>query len=388
MMSTHKLGSVPAGHGPGAFLPDQDVAARVLQHVRDGTTDAGHETWREPVENYRSRERCAREIEAVLRRWPVPFCPGAALPDAGSYLAREAAGTQLLVVRGKDGRVRAFRNACRHRGTELAKGSGCARSFVCPYHGWTYRLDGGLHHVPHEDGFPDLDKSEFGLVPVACEERLGLVFVTQDPGAAGAASALEGLPTLIAPEQRLLASNQNEIGVNWKVFLEGFLEGYHIRSTHPHSFYPYGFDNLNVVEQCGANSRVTFPFRRIQTLTDVAPDARRVDGLLTYVYHLFPNALVTVLSRHTSLVVLEPVAADRTRLVTYGLTNRGPDAGDAAAAKRDAEFVSGTGAREDLEIVMAIQRSIGSGANEFFTFGHFEAAITHFHKTLDAVLAS
>ena len=385
---THALAPTPAGPDRGGFLSDPEVAARVLQHVRDRTTDVGREVWREPVENYRSPERFAREVEAVLRRWPIPFCPSAALPEPGSYVAREAAGTPLLVVRGQDGRVRAFRNACRHRGNQLVEGAGCARSFVCRYHGWTYRLDGALAHVPHEHGFPGLEKSVFGLVPIACEERLGLVFATQEPGAAAATSALEGLPTLVAPEQRLLASNQTEVGVNWKISLEGFIEGYHIRSTHPKSFYPYGYDNLNVVERCGPNSRVTYPFRRIEALADVAPDARRVDGLLTYVYHLFPNALVTVLSHHTNLVVIEPVADDRTRLVTYSLTNRGADADDPAAARRDAEFVNETGGKEDREVVVAIQRSLASRANEFFTFGRFEAALAHFHETLDAVLAS
>src|SRR5262249_61413385 len=128
---THRTGgtSSPAPAPPGehersGFLSDEDVAARVLQHIRDRTTDLGGEVWREPVENYRSRERCAREIDTVLRRWPVPFCPGAALPDVGSYVAREAAGIPLVAVRGEDGRVRAFRNACRHPGTSLAAGAG------------------------------------------------------------------------------------------------------------------------------------------------------------------------------------------------------------------------------------------------------------------------
>jgi len=372
----------------GGFLSDQDVAARVLGHIRDGTTDLGTGVWREPVANYRSPERFEREVTRVLRRWPVPFCPSAALLEPGAYVARESAGVPLLLVRGRDGRVRAFRNACRHRGTQLVDGAGCARSFVCPYHGWTYRLEGELQHVPHEHGFPRLDKRAFGLVPVACDERLGLVFVTQDPAADGADAALEGLPQLVASEQRLLAANQSEVEVNWKVYLEGFIEGYHIRSTHRESFYPYGFDNLNVVETCGPNSRVTYPFQRIQKLADVAPQERRVDGLLTYVYHLFPNVLVTVLSHHTNLVVLEPVAVDRTRLVIYSLTNRGPGSGDAAAAQRDAEFVNQTGGAEDLAVVMAIQRSIGSGANEFFSFGRFEAAIAHFHRTLAEALGS
>jgi phenylpropionate dioxygenase-like ring-hydroxylating dioxygenase large terminal subunit len=368
-----------------SFLPDTAVAARVLAHVRAGTTDEAEGTWREPVASYRSPERLAREL-GVLRRRAVPFCPSAALPEAGSWVAREAAGTPLLAVRGADGAVRAFLNACRHRGAQLAAGAGCARSFVCPYHAWTYRLDGTLAHVPHAHGFPDLDPARSGLVPVRCEERLGLVLVTQEPGETDAAACVAGIPDLSANGSRLLAANEFEAPVSWKIWLESFLEGYHIRATHPKSFYPYGYDNLTVVESCGPNSRVTFPFRRIESLAEVAPEARRVEGLLTYVYHVFPNVLVTVLSHHTNVVVLEPLAVDRTRLVVYALANRAGGEADVAAAKRDAEFVNRTGAAEDLAVVTAIQRGLASGANEHFTFGRFEGAIAHFHRTLGEAL--
>jgi len=80
-------------------LSDQAVAARVLKHIELGTTDSGDEVWREPVENYRSDTRFKREISEVLRRFPTPFCPSAALPEAGSYIAREAAGTPIVAVR-------------------------------------------------------------------------------------------------------------------------------------------------------------------------------------------------------------------------------------------------------------------------------------------------
>jgi phenylpropionate dioxygenase-like ring-hydroxylating dioxygenase large terminal subunit len=363
-----------------AFMTDQAVAERVLRHIDDGTTDRGDAVWREPVENYRSRERLDAEL-AVLRRSPLAFCPSAALPEPGAYVARESAGTPLVVVRGRDGEVRAFRNACRHRGAQVASGSGCTRTFSCPYHGWVYELDGTLKHVPHEDGFPGLDRSTHGLVPVAAEERLGLVFVTQD-ASAGSAAVLDGLPEFIAPEQELLASNEAEVEVNWKVFLEGSIEGYHIKATHPESFYPYGFDNLNVIEHVGPHSRVTYPFRRIEKLRDVPPADRRIEGLVTYVYHLFPNALVTVLSRHTNLVILEPLDESRTRTVFYALTNPGGGGEARKLAERDSSFVSQSGVAEDLAVVKAIQDSIGSGANEHYTFGHFEPAIVHFHRTL------
>ena len=369
-------------------MDDQSVAQRVLDHMANGTTDLGDDVWREPVANYRSTDRLKAEMEQVLRRSPVPFCPSAALPEVGSYIAREAAGVPLVVVRGIDGKVRAFRNACRHRGMQVADGAGCARAFVCRYHGWTYNLEGRLRHIPHEGGFPGFDKEAHPLMPVTATERLGLVFVTQDEPAVGG-DPLEGLDRLINPDQRLFATAERDFDVNWKIFLESFIEGYHIKSTHPDSFLPYGFDNLNVIDLFGRNSRVTYPFQRIKKLAKVPPRERRVEGLLTYVYHLFPNVLVTVLSRHTNVIILEPLAVDRTRQFTYTLSNGGGDDPAAIAeAKRDAEFVGNTGALEDRAVVHAIQRGLASGANEAFTFGHFESAIVHFHRTLTTALSA
>jgi phenylpropionate dioxygenase-like ring-hydroxylating dioxygenase large terminal subunit len=372
----------------GTLLDDRGIAQRVFDHIEAGTTDMSDVLWREPVENYRSKERLAAEVERVLRRNPTAFCPSAALPERGSYIAREAAGTPLVVVRGSDGRVRAFRNACRHRGTQVAEGTGCAKALVCRYHGWTYDLDGKLGFVPHEHGFPGLDRDAHGLAPVRAIEQGGLVFVTQDPTAPHD-GALADLPELIGKDQRLFAARESRVPANWKIFLEGFLEGYHIRSTHPKTFYPYGFDNLNVVEYFGRNSRVTFPFQRIRKLAAVPPEERRVEGAVTYVYQLFPNTVVVVLSHHTLLSVLEPVSTDETRLVSYALTNR--PAGDAdavAAAQRDAAFVNQTGGAEDMAVVCSIQKSLASGANDVFTYGRFEGAIAHFHRQLDAALAS
>lgn len=217
-----------------SFMDDQAVVERVLEHVRAGTTDEGDEVWHEPVENYRSDERLRREL-AVLRRLPVPFCPSAALREPGAYVARQAAGVPILAVRGKDGKVRAFRNACRHRGAEVATGTGCTQAFVCPYHGWTYDLDGRLARIQHERGFPELDKATHGLVPVLAQERSGIVFVTQsgerseqDPGG--------GLPDLLASDLDLIDTHDNETDVNWKVSLEGSIEGYHIRFGHRETF--------------------------------------------------------------------------------------------------------------------------------------------------------
>ncbi len=370
------------------LMPDPSVVEKILDHIDHETTDLSPDTWREPVEHYRSEARLAAEL-GVFRRHPTPFCPSAALPEAGSYVAREAAGTPLLAVRGTDAEVRVFRNACRHRGTQVANGSGCSKAFVCRYHGWTYGLDGALRHVPHEHGFPGLEKGSRGLVRVEAFERHGIVFVTQEkrgPGDPG----LHAIPSpLIDDSYRLSPSESGELEVqtNWKIFVESFIEGYHIRSTHRETFYPVQFDNLNVVETFGKNSRIAYPYRAINRLRQVAPAERSAEGTLTYVYHFFPNVMVATFPARIFLVVLEPLATDRTLLITYALTNRGDDAQAQAASRRGAELVDAGGA-EDRAMVCSVQRGLASGANEFFEFGRFEGAIGHFHRTLHASIGA
>lgn len=366
------------------LLDDQSVVQRILDHIDRQTTDLGDSTWREPVANYLSAPRFDAEL-AIFRGYPTPFCPSAALPEIGSWVARDAAGTPILAVRGSNGVARAFRNACRHRGMRLAEGSGCEKAFVCRYHGWTYGLDGRLRHVPHQDGFPGLDQDTRGLVPVRTAELQGLVFVTQQesplPGV-----GLDDLPALLPASHRLIRTTELEVEANWKILAEGFLEGYHIRPTHRDTFYPVQFDNLNVVEKFGRNSRIAFPYRRINKLRNLPPAKRAADGMLTFVYHLFPNVMVATFPTNIATVILEPRAIDRTLLVTYTLSDRGDETVETHVdLKRAGDFVN-AGAVEDREVAAAIQQGLKSGANDFFEYGRFESLIGHFHRTLDAAL--
>jgi phenylpropionate dioxygenase-like ring-hydroxylating dioxygenase large terminal subunit len=374
-----------AGDTHTLLADDQTVVQRILDHIDHGTTDVSDASWREPVEHYRSEERLAAELE-LFRRHPTPFCPSVALPEAGSYIARDGAGTPLVVVRGSDGQVRAFRNACRHRGTQLADGSGCAKAFVCRYHGWTYGLDGRLRHVPHADGFPGLDTEHRGLVPVETTERHGLVFVTQEAPQLTEPS-LDEIRGLITPDLQLIRSNENELPVNWKILVEGFLEGYHIRTTHPGTFYPVQYDNLNLVETFGRNNRLTFPYRSIEKLRALPPAERRVKRALTYVYHLFPAVMVATFPDNITIVVHEPLACDRTRVLSFTLTEARERQDDGRAAPARANDFVLAGAVEDVAMACAIQRGLASRANAYFEFGRFEGAIAHFHRSLDAALA-
>lgn len=364
---------------------DAELLDHILNHIDNGTTDLGDEDWFEPVENYTSPLRFDAE-RRLMRRLPIPFCPVAALPNAGSYVARASAGVPLVVVRGLDGSIRAFRNACRHRGMQLADGSGCTKIFRCNYHGWAYRLDGRLEYVPHEHGFPDLDKNSNGLVPVhEVEIRSGLVFITQDePVGLG---ALDSLPDLLTENQVLFDSSESVEDINWKLTAEGTLEGYHIKPTHPESFYPYGYDNLNVIETQGPNSRVCFPFRRIEKLRDAPRENLSLDRMVTLVHRIFPFTSINQLSQHCHVSFAEPESATRTRYFNYKFTlpklnGSAATEEELARAKKDAAFLSDTGNQEDAKVVSDIQAAMSSGANTHYRFGRFESAIHHLHSNL------
>ena len=199
------------------LLNDQQAIERIFDHIDNNTTDLGDETWKEPVENYFSQERFNQEIQ-LLRRLPIPFCPSAALREKGSYVARQASGTPLLTVRGSDGEVRSFINACRHRGMQVAQGMGCSnKAFVCPYHAWSYSLDGKLKNIPGEEAFPDYNKSDNGLVQVDAFEKGGIVYVQQE-GSIGQ-DFINNALDYFQPRQEMFDHGEVNDQTNWKLKL-------------------------------------------------------------------------------------------------------------------------------------------------------------------------
>jgi phenylpropionate dioxygenase-like ring-hydroxylating dioxygenase large terminal subunit len=368
------------------LLNDQQVIQRIFDHIDNNTTDLGDETWKEPVENYFSQERFNQEIQ-LLRRLPVPFCPSAALPEKGSYVARQASGTPLLTVRGSDGEVRSFINACRHRGMQVAQGIGCSnKAFVCPYHAWSYSQDGKLKNIPGDEAFPDFNKSDNGLVQVDSVERGGIVYVQQEGSIVK--DFVDNALDYFQPEQKMFDHGEVDDKTNWKLLTETLLEGYHIKSLHKKTFFPYGLDNINLVETFGPNSRVIFPFRRIENLRALKPEDRKIDGTVTKVYHLFPNASVSMLSKHSNLTVMEPVAPNEVKTITYSMVNL-HSSGKIISnedAQKDLKFVNEQGQSEDREAARAIFETVTAKANSHLTFGYFEKAIVNFHQHLTKML--
>ncbi|WP_055403577.1 MULTISPECIES: SRPBCC family protein [unclassified Mycobacterium] len=375
---------------------DAEIVRRVLAHVDAGTTDEG-DAWREPVENYLNPSRFAQELR-LLRAMPSVFVPSATIPNPGDHVERIAFGVPLFAVRGRDGQARVFRNACRHRGFALVEGAGCSHALVCRYHGWTYRLDGALSHVPHAEAFPGLDASTRGLVEVPSREVDGLVVIGALDLATGTADLLdEALAALsdgtawrdkLLPASRLVYVESTPKAMNWKVLVEQFLEGYHIRSTHKETFFPVQYDDLNVVETFGPNSRITFPYRNIERLRERPESSWTTDARVTYLYQLFPNVMVATFPDLVLVIVVDPLDIDHSTLVVYTMVKPEFDSAHAPSNPAGAGSFIALGAVEDNEMSEGVQRGLRSGANEFVEFGRHESAAGHFHATLDGRLAA
>jgi choline monooxygenase len=376
---------------------DVEIVRRILAHIDAGTTDEG-EAWREPVENYLNPGRFAEELR-LLRTMPSVYVPSATIPNPGDHIERTVFGVPLFAVRGRD-RARVFRNACRHRGFALVEEAGCSHAFVCRYHGWTYRLDGSLAHVPHDDAFPDLDPATRGLVEVASREVDGLIVIGPlDPVDAGMQTCADeamawltdgtGWRDKLLPAERLVFVESTLRAMNWKVLVEQFLEGYHIRSTHKDTFFPVQYDDLNVVEMFGPNSRITFPYRNIERLRDRPESTWTTDARVTYLYQLFPNVMLATFPDAISVVVIDPVDVDHSTVIVYSMVR--PEVADRdslhAPNPVGADSFIARGLVEDNEMSAGVQRGLQAGANKFVEFGRHESAIGHFHATLDERLA-
>ncbi len=157
-------------------------AKRLMEYLETGSTATADTPYRQPIREYICPDHAAREQRQFFREGPSCIGATAMIRKPGDYFTHDLTGVPILVVRARDGKAHAFLNVCRHRGAKVAVGCGSARRFSCPYHAWTYGLDGGLIGRPEEYGFDGIERAEHGLTELWCEERGGNIWVCPTPG--------------------------------------------------------------------------------------------------------------------------------------------------------------------------------------------------------------
>jgi nitrite reductase/ring-hydroxylating ferredoxin subunit len=195
-----------------------------------------------PPRCYTDPDLHARELERIFRREWLPLCRADQLREPGEYLALDLAGEPLVAVRGRDGRLRVLSNVCRHRFMPLVSGAGRANAFQCPYHLWSYGLDGQLLGAPGMEGARGFERAATRLPELRSETWQGFLFVNLDGAAPPLAPRLAALDERLAryrlAELVTLASLDYESAWNWKVMLENAAESYHHMGPHAGTLEP------------------------------------------------------------------------------------------------------------------------------------------------------
>jgi choline monooxygenase len=303
-----------------------------------------------PWDWYVSTDVLAREQERVFKPAWTYACPAEWVSDPGAYVACNAGDVPLVVVRGRDGELRAFVNVCRHRGSVIASGRGRRETLQCPYHAWTYDLDGTLRKAPRSEREPEFPAGELSLRPASVESWGPFVFVNAQADAGSLQAALGTLPHVLDPGG-LVFRRRSEYAVeaNWKVAVENYLECYHCPVAHQ------GFSR--VVE--------TSPDAYVLEAHDGvwSQFGKAKDGTGDCQFHLvWPTLKVNVFPGFANLSIgpVWPVGPERTQgFLDYYF---GPDVTEEQAAELIA--LDDQVGREDAVLVERVQRGVRSGAIE------------------------
>ena len=345
-----------------------------------------------PVCHYTDEARFQREREQLFLAKPLVLGHETQIPQAGDAIVQDWLGLPMVTVRNSQGSINSFLNVCRHRGMRLVQEQGqtCLRSFVCPYHQWTYGLDGALRNIPRQESFVDIDKRDWGLVPLPTAVRNGLIWVQPSPdGAVDIDGHLAGLDADLdyfrLGEFHYCQHSVREVAANWKLIQDAFLDGYHVTRLHKNTVGPFFPDAIATSDFFGTHMRNAVARNEIAEAVDTpAGELGDLRRYATFSYTTFPNAVLVVQPDYTSVICLFPQAPDKTLFVHTMLTPHPPQSDDEKDHfRRSFQLIDeGVFAAEDIFVAAGAQQGLNSGANQSLLFGGLEEAAVQFHRQI------
>jgi phenylpropionate dioxygenase-like ring-hydroxylating dioxygenase large terminal subunit len=346
------------------------------------------------AETYLSPERFAEEKNRIFRRLPLPIAPSALLPEPEMAAAHHDYGQPLLITRDKKGAAHVFYNVCRHRGTLLLQSREPVKrpAVVCPYHAWSYRLDGALAGVPRAETFAGFDKQRHGLLPLPSFEAGGIIWVGLDPDAppdfAAATRDLgSDLDVFELGRMHLYRRRVHDVAANWKLIMDAFLEAYHVQRLHAKSIGPFFADTVTVSDALGLHQR-TAVGRAEHMQSATTSDFSQLRRAITYTYSVFPNTTIVISPDYINILVAYPQEPGRTLMDDFMLIPEPPATEKAEDHwRRSFDLIDGqVFGQEDFAVAALEQIGLRSGALAELELGGLELGIRAFHDKVDAHL--
>lgn len=374
---------------------DRTSELALIEEIADllarGTTAMAPDVGRVRTADLVGPARTAAERPLFLER-PLVVAPSASVPQPGDFVADEIAGLPLLVVRGDDGTVRVFLNACRHRGNLLCEvAAGNRRVFSCQYHAWTYDRQGRNRSVVDRAGFAGLDDADTGLVAFPTEERHGLIWTRLTAGADLDVAACLG-PELdaelagFAPHARhLYAGETTTFPFNWKFGVNTFQELFHLAFLHKKTLGSAFIGNLSAFRSYPLHQRLTVVRSTFPEMAAGPAAERSLFPHCTLVYVLFPNTVFVWQLDHLEVWRFTPVPGDPGSCqVGLWLTTREEPVTDRERRhwQRNWELTKATVYGEDFATMANIQRTVSSGALPEIVYGRNEIGLQDYYRNV------
>lgn len=366
------------------------LLARAAAHLAGGTTDMAERCLRVGAEQYTSAAQLEREIRVLFREQPLIAALSPDLPEPGTYVTHEAGETPLVLTRAENGVVHAFINACRHRGTRVAEGRGERKRLTCPFHAWTYDLEGRVCSRPMSCGGFDGIGDEFDrLAEVPCREVAGMIFVLLegsdiDRKVAELAGAMrDEIGGYDIPSLGYFGSRATERRCNYKFIMDGFGESYHLKVLHKGTIAPY-YEAAGLTDPLGPVVRHVGVRSSIARELAKDPAEQRFLRHGTIQYMIPPNALLSHQVDHVQFWQIYPVGRDPGRCrVELRLYWPAPiDEEGRRKAEFNLDVLWKVTTTEDFPQSDRIHANLASGAIRELVFGRNEPALIHYHKQI------
>lgn len=339
---------------------------------------------------YFDSETFARELRTLWRSTWQFVCRESDLPNAGDYLTYLVGDQPIFVIRTANGELQAMHNVCPHRGARLLDGQGNCTIVRCPYHSWTFNLEGKLLGVPQQKRFPDLDKSIVHLLPAQVDSWGGFIFVNPQTEGESLTSYLAGFIDYLQQynqpweDLREVARWSYEESINWKFIVENYAEDYHFSTAHPQSLAFFDFQNIRTTTT-GRHCQIYVPYTAEEPPENYQ-GLRWEPRSVSYQGYIFPNLMFNTAKDHVSVFRLFALGPTSTRIEV--LIYQTPEQSKASPYDEKVFRLNFDQVmEEDFAVCRLLQANVHSSAYRVTQLAEErELGIAHFHKVLSEYL--
>lgn len=382
------------------LTPDRsrDLAAKLFQHVRDTSTDLADDLLEYDLSIYADPTLAAEERSRIFERLPMMALHSSQVAEPNAFATVRMNRSNVIVTRQRDGSVRAMLNVCRHRGaTVVTQESGKRPAFTCPYHGWSYGNDGTLKGIGFEETFGAARCGERHLIQLPVEERHGFIWIVEDP--AGGIDVAEhlgaGMDQALADydfgRYHTYRSHVFEFPQNWKIMMDGLIDGYHVQFLHGKTISPYFYPNMMGIQQYGHHAYWGNPRRRITEIIDQPPGETPLERYVIFGNLISPNSVLVLHPHHIEYwtVYQDPQNVANCRLHLRYLTPEADhDERSHGILAKNWQIATDAIINEDVPVGNSIQASAQMPHTGSIVLGRNELTNQIFHRALLAYMAA